>query len=195
MHARTPSDMHTAEPLSRRDFLTTSFRVSAAGSVLLGLAGGTALLTGCSREAATAAGFKVLRAQDLPLVTRLLSAALADALPAEPTAHAGATQQAVSSFDQLLYDTSPAVRGLFLQLLDLLNLGIARGPLFGLWKTWENASEADAAAVLERLAGSSVGFLRGAYNGLATMAMMAWYLEPAHQSITGYPGPPKKIVG
>lgn len=186
MHARAPSPAD----LSRRDFL----RTSAAGSLVLGMAGTTALLTGCARDAATAQGYRVLRPQDLPMLSRLLPAALDGALPVEPAARAAATQQALTSFDLLLADTSPAVRGLFLQLLDLLNLGITRGPLFGQWASWEKATEADGAAVLARMAGSSLGFLRGAYNGLATMAMMCWYLEPAHQSVARYPGPPKKIV-
>lgn len=186
MQASAPSPAD----LSRRDFL----RTSAAGSLVLGMAGTTALLTGCAREAATAQGFRVLRPQDLPMLARILPAALDGALPTDPAARASAAKQAVALFDQLLYDTSPAVRGLFLQLLDLLNLGITRGPLFGQWASWEKATEADGAAVLERMAGSSIGFLRGAYNGLATMAMMSWYLEPAHQSTTHYPGPPKKIA-
>lgn len=176
--------------LTRRDFL----QVSAAGSLLLGAASTTALLTGCSRRPAVAQGFRVLRAQDLPMLRRLLAACLDGVLPADPNARNVALEQTVASFDRLLHETSPGVTGLFTQLLDLLNLGIARGPVFGLWKSWEDATDADAKAVLDRLAGSSVGFLRGAYNGLNTMLTMAWYLEPAHHATTGYPGPPRKVV-
>ncbi|MFZ5699435.1 MAG: twin-arginine translocation pathway signal protein [Pseudomonadota bacterium] len=176
--------------LSRRTFL----QVSAAGSLVLGAASMTALLTGCERQAAVAQGFKVLRPQDLPILTRLLPAVLDGALPVDAAARAQAVQQVVASFDQLLVDTSASARAGFLQLLDLFDLGIVRGPLLGLWKSWKKSDEADAAAVLERLGGSSIGLLRGAYNGMVTMAMLAWYLEPAHQAATGYPGPPRKIV-
>lgn len=179
---------------SRRDFLRHSLQVSATGALVLGLAGTAATLTGCSREAATAQGYKVIRPQNIPLLERLLPAALAGALPPDPAARAGATQTAVRLFDQLLYDTSPPVRAAFLQILDLLDLGLVRGPVLGVWKTWAEAGEADAAAVLDQLAGSSVGLLRGIYNGLTTMAGMSWYLEPAHQAVSRYPGPPKKIV-
>jgi hypothetical protein len=189
MHAST-SSRATPAAMNRRDFM----RLSAAGGAVLSLAGAAATLTGCSRDAAKAAGFKVLRPQDVVLAGKLLPAALAGALPSEAAARAAATGQALASFDQLLYDTSPAVRTIFLQLLDLLDLGITRGPLFGLWTSWESASHEDAEAVLAGMANSRIGFLRGAYNGLATMAMMSWYLEPAHQSVTRYPGPPKKIV-
>jgi hypothetical protein len=176
--------------LSRRDFM----RVSGAATAAFTLAGAAATLAGCSRDAASAQGFRVLRQQDLPLLGCLLPAALAGALPADGEARSAAAAQLVKSFDQLMWDTSPGVRTLFLQLLDLLNLGVTRGPLFGQWASWESAGEAEGSALLERLAGSRVGFLRGAYNGLATMAMMAWYLEPANQSVTRYPGPPRKIV-
>lgn len=176
--------------LSRRTFL----QVSAAGSLVLGAASMTALLTGCERQAAVAQGFKVLRPQDLPILTRLLPAVLDGALPVDAAARAQAVQQVVASFDQLLVDTSAPARAGFLQLLDLFDLGIFRGPLLGLWKSWKKSDAADAAAVLERLGGSSIGLLRGAYNGMVTMAMLAWYLEPAHQAATGYPGPPRKVV-
>lgn len=112
----------------------------------------------------------------------------------DAAARAQAVQQVVASFDQLLVDTSAPARAGFLQLLDLFDLGIFRGPLLGLWKSWKKSDAADAAAVLERLGGSSIGLLRGAYNGMVTMAMLAWYLEPAHQAATGYPGPPRKVV-
>jgi len=180
----------TQPTLSRRELM----RLSGAGTVALMLAGTAATLSGCSREAALAQGFRVLREQDLPLLRCVLPAALAGALPANDDVRAAAEANLLRSFDQLMWDTSPGVRSIFLQLLDLLNLGITRGPLFGQWASWENAGEAEGAALLDRLAGSRVGFLRGAYNGLATMAMMAWYLDAANQSITRYPGPPKKVV-
>ena len=53
---------------------------------------------------------------------------------------------------------------------------------------------ADAGAVLQRLAGSRIGFLRGAYNGLTTMTTMAWYLDAANVPAAVYPGPPKKVI-
>lgn len=189
MHV-THSPAVSAAACTRRDFM----RLSATGTAVLALAGATATLSGCSRDAATAEGFKVLRKQDLPLLGCVLPAAVAGAMPASGAAREESAKQLLASFDQLLWDTSPGVRTVFLQLLDLMNLGITRGAIFGQWSSWEKAGEAEGAAVLDRLAGSSVGFLRGAYNGLATMAMMAWYLEPSNQGVTRYPGPPKKIV-
>lgn len=183
-----------AGQFNRRDFLGHSFRFTLAGGAALGLAGSLSLLSGCSREPAVAQGFRVLRAQDVTLLSRLLPAILDGALPDAGKARADAVDWTVHSFDQLLADTSNTGRTVFLQVLDLLDLGIARGPVFGLWKPWAEASEADGAAVIERLSASGIGLLRGVYNGLCAMATMAWYLEPAHQGVTGYPGPPRKVI-
>lgn len=117
------------------------------------------------------------------MLEKLLPAAIGSNVPAEPAARAAAIRAAVQSRDQLLYDTSPAIRAAFLPLLDLLDLltmGISRGPLFGVWKSWKDASDA--------------GFMRGAYSAFATLATMCWYLEPAHGASSGYPGPPSKVV-
>lgn len=175
----------------RREFLRSAIAMPAA----LGLTiSATAWLSGCSREAAVAQGYKVLRPQDLPMLARLLPAVVGPVVPTEPAARAAAVQQLVQSYDQLLADTSPAVRSLFLPLLDLPTMGLTRGPLFGLWQGWDEASDADALAFLERWADSKTEFMRGAYNGLNATATMAWYLDAAHGADAGYPGPPRKIV-
>lgn len=183
------------EPLpdvpGRREFLHTAFTMPVALATVVGAG---AWLTGCSRDAAVARGFRVLRPQDLPMLERLLPAVVGPVVPAEPAARVQAVQQLVHSYDQLLADTSPVVRAAFLPLLDLLTMGLTRGPLFGLWKSWDEATDDDAAAFLDRWAASSTSFMRGAYNGLNATATMAWYLEPAHGADAHYPGPPRKVV-
>lgn len=170
-------------------------RVSLAGSALLATGSAAALLSGCDRQPATALGYRVLRAGDLPLLRKLLAAALDGTLPVGAAEQESALTAVLASLDRLLYETSPAVRGVFLPVLDLLSVGIMRGPVFGLWSSWDQASVADADDVLQRLAGSRTGILRGIYNGLTTFISLAWYLDPPHHAATGYPGPPRKIVG
>ena len=175
---------------SRRAFLHGTARATLVMPAALGTTISTAaLLAGCSREPAVAAGFRVLRAHDLPMLRRLLPAVIGDAAGGEE-----ATTRLVASYDRLLADTSPEIRAVFLPLLDLLSMGITRGPLFGQWRGWEHADAADAAACLDRWAASRTGFLRGAYNGFNATATMAWYLDPAHHAAAGYPGPPRKVV-
>lgn len=181
------------EPLrtDRRDFLRGTLVMPAALAVSIS---GAAWLSGCAREPATADGYRVLRPQDIPMLEKLLPAAIGSNVPAEPAARAAAIRAAVQSWDQLLYDTSPAIRAAFLPLLDLLTMGISRGPLFGVWKSWKDASDAAAIAALDDWARSDTGFMRGAYSAFATLAAMCWYLEPAHDASSGYPGPPRKVV-
>lgn len=176
----------------RRDFLRGALAMPAAIGVSVSAA---AWLSGCSREAAVADGFRVLRPQDIPMLEKLVPAAIGSNVPADPAARAEAIRAAVKSWDLLMYDTSPTIRAAFTPLLDLLTMGLTRGPLFGVWKSWDDASEADALAALDDWSRSSTGFMRGAYNGFTTLAAMCWYLEPANQGASGYPGPPRKIVG
>lgn len=156
--------------------------------------GAAAWLSGCAREPAIADGYRVLRPQDIPMLEKMLPAAIGSDLPGEPAARAAAIRLAVKSWDQLLYDTSPSIRAAFIPLLDLLTMGLSRGPLFGVWKSWSDASDAEALAALDNWASSDTGFMRGAYNGFSTLASMAWYLDPAHGASSGYPGPPRKVV-
>lgn len=182
---------HALDP-GRRDFLRGAVALPAAVGALAGTA---ALLGGCAREPAVAEGYRFLRPQDLPMLRALLPAVIGDrALPADPAGRSAAVAQLVQSYDRLFMDTSPAIRAAFTPLLDLLTLGLTRGPLFGLWKSWEQADAGDAAAFLDRWAASRTGFLRGAYNGFNATATMAWYLDPAHGAAAGYPGPPRKVV-
>lgn len=176
----------------RRDFLRGALAMPAAIGVSVSAA---AWLSGCSREAAVADGFRVLRPQDIPMLEKLIPAAIGSNIPADPAARAEAIHAAVKSWDLLMHDTSPTIRAAFTPLLDLLTMGLTRGPLFGVWKSWSDASDADAVAALDDWSRSSTGFMRGAYNGFSTLAAMCWYLEPANQAASGYPGPPRKIAG
>lgn len=176
--------------LSRRDFLRTGI----AGSALLAAGSAAALLSGCDRRPATAMGYRVLRADDIPMLRKVLAAALDGALPEDVDAQERAIDGALSSLDLLLHDTSDGVRGVFLPLFDLMTVPVTRGPLFGLWMAWGRAGVGDAVRVLDRLATSRTETLRGAYNGLTTLVSLAWYLDEKHRDGARYPGPPRKIV-
>lgn len=176
--------------LSRRHFLRTGI----AGSALLATGSAAAILSGCDRRPATALGYRVLRADDVPMLRKVLAAALDGALPDDADAQARAIDGALASLDRLLHDTSDGVRGVFLPLFDLMTVPVTRGPLFGLWTAWGRASVEDATGVLDRLASSRTEILRGAYNGLTTLVSLAWYLDESHRGNAQYPGPPRKIV-
>lgn len=175
--------------LSRRDFLrTAAVGIAALPASVRAAVAATAVLTGCAGDAAPAAGFAVLRAQDVPMLRALLPAVIGP-----PARRDGGADTIVRAYDALLAGSSPVVRDTLRPLLDLLTMPVTRGPLMGRWSAWDGASAADADAVLDRWSASRLGFLRAAYVGFTATASMAWYGDDAHGATTGYPGPPRKV--
>jgi hypothetical protein len=177
---------NSAEPsgLSRRNLL----KVGLLGSALLTTAGLTATLSGCSASVPQA-GFAVIRASDLPFLQALIPVMLEGAVPAEhmPQAVAGTFE----SLDYNLNHLSPEMRGLTVQLFDVLALPITRGPLTGIWGSWNNASADEVRHFLNRWQDSSLGLLKMGHASLLQLVMMSWYGRPESWVHCGYPGPPQ----
>lgn len=179
------SEISSAAPqLSRRGLL----KVSLLGGAFLAGAGITASLSGCS-QATPATGFAVLRDSDLPSLRAMIPVLLDGAVAAESMqAAVDATLQGV---DHSLHYLSPEVLKLTRQLFDVLAMGITRGPLTGIWGSWENASAADIRQFLQRWEHSSLDLLRMGHASLLQLVMMAWYGRPQSWAHCGYPGPPQ----
>lgn len=179
MNDTTPASL----PLSRRGLL----KVGLLGSALLGTAGLTATLTGCSASS-PATGFLILRDSDLPFLRALIPVLLEGAVPAGkmPQAVDGTLQ----SLDNGLAHLSPEMRGLTVQLFDVLALPLTRGPLTGVWSGWEGASAGDMRRFLARWQNSSLALLRMGHASLLQLVMMAWYSRQEAWAHCGYPGPP-----
>ncbi|WP_330114751.1 twin-arginine translocation pathway signal protein [Pseudomonas sp. JS3066] len=172
-----------APGLSRRNLL----KVGLLGSAFLATAGVTASLTGCSASV-PAGGFAVLRESDLPFLRALVPVMLDGAVPAQgiPTAVDGALQ----SLDYALHRLSPEMLKLTMQLFDVLALPVTRGPLTGVWGSWEKASAQHVHDFLTRWENSSIGLLKMGHASLLQLVMMAWYGRPESWAHCGYPGPP-----
>ncbi|WP_271410134.1 twin-arginine translocation pathway signal protein [Pseudomonas sp. Q1-7] len=172
-----------APGLSRRHLL----KVGLFGSAFLATAGVTASLTGCSASG-PAVGFAVLRESDLPFLRALAPVMLEGAVPTErmPQAVDGTLQ----SLDYALHHLSPEMLKLTLQLFDVLALPITRGPLTGVWGSWEKASDQAIREFLERWENSAIGLLKMGHAALLKLVMMAWYGRPESWAHCGYPGPP-----
>lgn len=172
-----------APGLSRRRLL----KVGLLGSAFLGGAGLTATLSGCSASVPQA-GFAVIRASDLAFLNALIPVMLDGAVPAAkmPEAVAGTLE----SLDYSLQHLSPELRGLTVQLFDVLALPLTRGPLTGVWGSWDKASPAAVCAFLERWQNSSIGLLQMGHASLLQLVMMSWYGRPESWAHCGYPGPP-----
>lgn len=168
---------------SRRRLL----QVGLFGSAALAGAGLLGTLSGCSAERA-ATGFVWLRDGDLPLLRRLARVMLDGATPPEKLAVS--VQGTLASLDQGLAHLSPVVAKQVRQLFDLLSLPLTRGPLTGVWGSWEQARNAEVKAFLQRWENSSIDLLKQGHASLQQMILMAWYGRPESWAHCGYPGPP-----
>lgn len=180
--------MHTtrtleAPNLSRRSLL----KVGLLGTALLGTAGLTATLSGCSASTPKA-GFAVLRETDLPFLQALIPVMLAGAVT--PAQMPQAISDTLKNLDYSLNHLSPELLKLTVQLFDVLALPITRGPLTGVWGSWQNASAVDIQAFLERWQNSSLALLKMGHASLLQLVMMSWYSRAESWAHCGYPGPP-----
>lgn len=172
-----------APGLSRRNLL----KVGLFGSAFLATAGVTASLTGCSASV-PAGGYAVLRDSDLPFLRALVPVMLEGAVPGEKMTQA--IDGTLQSLDYALYRLSPEMLKLTMQLFDVLALPITRGPLTGIWGSWEKAGAQDIREFLARWENSSIGLLKMGHASLLQLVMMAWYGRPESWAHCGYPGPP-----
>ena len=169
--------------LSRRGLL----KVGLFGSAFLATAGVTASLSGCSASV-PASGMSTLRSSDLPFLRALIPVMLDGAVSAEQMPQA--IDGTLKSLDTSLAHLSPEMLKLTVQLFDVLALPITRGPLTGVWGSWDNASADDVRNFLVRWQNSSLSLLRMGHASLLQLVMMAWYSRQEAWAHCGYPGPP-----
>ncbi|BAN45991.1 hypothetical protein [Metapseudomonas resinovorans] len=172
-----------APGLSRRNLL----KVGIAGTAFLATAGVAASLSGCSAST-PGTGFAVLRDSDLPFLRALLPVMLEGAVPTGKMA--GAVDGTLQSIDYAVHRLSPEMLKLTQQLFDVLALPVTRGPLTGIWGSWDKASAQDVRDFLDRWENSSIGLLKMGHASLLQLVMMAWYGRPESWAHCGYPGPP-----
>jgi len=169
--------------LSRRGVL----KVGLCAGALLSTAGLAASLSGCSAST-PANGFVALRDGDLSFLRALIPVMLSGSLGAValPDAITGTLHCIDASLDRL----SPEVLKLTQQLFDVLALPVTRGPLTGVWGSWENASASQMTSFLSRWENSSLSLLRMGHGALLQLVMMSWYSRSESWAHCGYPGPP-----
>ncbi len=172
-----------APQLSRRNLL----KIGLLGTALLGTAGLTATLSGCSAST-PANGYLILRSSDLPFLRALIPVMLDGAVKAQQMPQA--IDGTLESLDNGLAHLSPEMLKLTVQLFDVLALPITRGPLTGVWGSWDNASADDVRSFLARWQHSSLSLLRMGHASLLQLVMMAWYGRQDAWAHCGYPGPP-----
>ncbi len=169
--------------LSRRGLL----KFSLGASAFLATAGLGASLSGCSASV-PASGFVTLRSGDLLFLRALLPVMLEGAVTSERMPEA--VDGTLKSLDYNLAHLSPEMLKLTRQLFDVLGMAVTRGPLTGVWGSWENASADDIRHFLDRWENSSLSLLRMGHSSLLQLVMMAWYGRRESWAHCGYPGPP-----
>jgi hypothetical protein len=169
--------------LSRRGLL----KFSLGATAFLATAGLGASLSGCSSSTA-ASGFAALRSSDLPFLRALIPVMLDGAVAVEQLPEA--VEGTLKSLDYSLDHLSPEMLKLTRQLFDVLGMAVIRGPLTGIWGSWENASGDEIRHFLDRWENSSLNLLRMGHSSLLQLVMMAWYGRKESWAHCGYPGPP-----
>jgi hypothetical protein len=168
---------------SRRGLL----KLSLGASAFLATAGLGASLSGCSTDVAQS-GFATLRSGDLLFLRALLPVMLDGAVATEHMP--AAVDGTLKSLDYNLDHLSPEMLKLTRQLFDVLGMAVTRGPLTGIWGSWENASADELRHFLDRWENSALSLLRMGHSSLLQLVMMAWYGRKESWAHCGYPGPP-----
>jgi hypothetical protein len=169
--------------LSRRGLL----KFSLGASAFLATAGLGASLSGCS-SSNPASGFAILRSGDLLFLRAVIPVMLDGAVTIEKIP--AAVAETLHCLDNGLNHLSPEMLKLTRQLFDVLGMSITRGPLTGIWGSWESASSEHIRHFLDRWENSSLSLLRMGHSSLLQMVMMAWYSRAQSWAHCGYPGPP-----
>lgn len=178
--------MSDALALNRREFL----RAGLFGSALLAGGAGVASLSGCSAAKVPAEGFLHLRQADIDLLTPMIPALLAGALPNGEAD----VPRALQRLDTLLDSPAQGGRDAMFQLYDVLQLGAFRWWTMDVWAHPSTLSTEQIDQGLARWSRKQNSFARLAFNGLCQPLTLAWYTDPEIAKSTGYPGPPSKVI-
>jgi len=187
-------NLPTTVPETGRDTVDATRRsllqVGLFGSLLLGAAGATATLSGCTgRVESTAAGYRFLRDADLPMMRALVPTVLGSMLPADGAERDRLLDDLLQHIDLGCYRLGHPAQKVLAQLFDLLNLRLTRWPLTGV-ASWEQATPAQVQAFLERWRTSSFAMLNAGYRALVKLISVSFYGTRAGWAAANYPGPP-----
>jgi hypothetical protein len=187
-------NLPTTEPETGPELVDTRRRsllqVGLFGSLLLGAAGATATLSGCTgRVESTAAGYRFLRDADLPLMRALVPVVLDSMLPADGAERDRMLDDLLQHIDLGCYRLGHPARKVVAQLFDLLNMRLTRWPLTGVG-AWEQATPAQVQAFLERWRTSSFAMFNAGYRALVKLISVSFYGTRAGWAAANYPGPP-----
>lgn len=165
--------------LSRRGLIRLGFGATA----VLTVAGGAAWLwrPGWRAGRLTESGRTIFRA--------VARAVLEGSLPSAGPAQESALDQHLVQLDATLAGLPRATQSEIAQLLGLLALAPARRWLTGLTADWPQATVGEIEAALRRMRTGDHALRQQAYHALRDLTNAAYYAQPRHWTLMGYPGP------
>ncbi|MTI12032.1 twin-arginine translocation pathway signal protein [Sansalvadorimonas verongulae] len=166
--------------MNRRSFLKTGL----IGSSILSMAGATLSLTGCT-PVLKASGYQFLADSDFPFVRALFKGVIGPAIPDNEALMAG-----VRGFDRHGAKLSPELQKILRLLFDVATMPLTKGVATGVWKNWDDLSNDEIYAFLERWQNSRLHLNRMAHASLVQLTSMSWNGNPASFSHSNYPGVP-----
>ena len=168
--------------------------ISRRTFIAAGLLGATALVTArWLRRPDAPPGEPSLQALDADaqaVLRAIVPVMLAGALPNAAQDRRNAIADTVRGIDVAVQGLSPTAQEELRQLFAQLSLPPTRFALARVSAPWNDASESDVRAFLDRFRDSSLTLLRSAYGALHQLTFAAWYGNPASWPQIGYPGPP-----
>jgi hypothetical protein len=168
--------------LDRREFL----KVGASGALVLAVARWSR--AGPSSEGAQPGAALSESARDV--LSAVVPAVLAGALPAEPSARVARIAATIQGVDRAVSGLPPHARADLRDLFALLGFAPARWLLAGVRQPWRQASAEEIARFLQRWRFSGWALQQQAYQALHELVYAAFYADPASWPPIGYPGPP-----
>lgn len=165
---------------SRRRLL----QLGVGSAAVFAVAGGAAWLWQPGWRAGsglTAAGRTVFRAVGLCV--------LEGSLPADRPARDAALEQHLAQLDATIAGLHRQAQAELSQLLGLLVLGPGRRWFTGLKVEWHEAGIDSLEPALRRMRSDDNALRQQAYHALRDLTNAAYYADPAHWPLLGYPGP------
>lgn len=166
--------------LTRRGLL----QVGLVGSVALGAGG---LLWGLVRRAPAGAA---LAPAGEEIIRAIMPVVLGTLLPEREPERAQALDTGIATLDAYVAHLSPPLQaeaGNVFRTLDLLPVRVL---LAGTTSRWSDMSPETIASFLRSAQTSRIELLRRIYVFLQSMAVLAWFDQPASWARIDYPGPP-----
>lgn len=109
--------------------------------------------------------------------------------PAPGVAREVALQAHLDRLDAQIAGYPAAVRAELSQVLALLTRSGGRLALVGLTPDWSNATVAEVQEALNEMRVSRLAVRQQIYRALRELNCIAFFTEPSHWALTGYPGP------